>query len=72
MLGEDFDINYQGIGYDTPAIINDKIVVWRDKQYIYAEALGDDFALRWDPAGQLRISVGSRYKNETLGECQFT
>ena len=36
-MGESFDINYQGLGYGAPAIVDDKLLVWRDAHFIYAE-----------------------------------
>ena len=68
MLGQGYDINYQGLGYDTPAVINDNLVVWRHEQYIYAEAKEINARIRWDPIGQLKVSVGDEYLNETLGK----
>ena len=68
MLGEDYDINYQGIGYDAPARINKHMVVWQDDHYIYAEAEEFGVILRWDPAGQLKIAVDERYRNDVMGK----
>ena len=68
MLGEDFDINYQGIGYGAPARINKNMVVYQDEHYIYAVAEEFGAILRWDPAGQLKITVDSSYKNQVMGE----
>jgi len=69
VLGEDFDINYQGIGYGAPARVNKNMVVWRDDHYIYAEAADFGAILRWDPAGQLKISVDERFQGDVLGLC---
>jgi len=69
VLGEDYDINYQGIGYDAPARINKHMVVWQDDHYIYAEAEEFGVILRWDPAGQLKIAVDERYRNDVMGLC---
>ena len=69
VLGESFDINYQGLGYGAPAIVDDKLLVWRDAHFIYAEEKDGQVRVRWDPAGQLQISIGASYGNETLGLC---
>lgn len=69
VLGEDFDINYAGIGYDSPAVIDDKLWVWTDEHYIYAEAPAQEVKLRWDPMGQLQIAVGARYQGDLIGLC---
>ncbi|XP_063680485.1 mucin-2-like [Bolinopsis microptera] len=69
VLGEDFDINYQGIGYGAPARINKNMVVYQDEHYIYAVAEEFGAILRWDPAGQLKITVDSSYKNQVMGLC---
>lgn len=69
VLGEDFDINYQGIGYNAPARVNDKVVIWRDEHYVYAEAESVGALIRWDPAGQLKITVDSKHQNELMGLC---
>ena len=70
MLGEDFDINYQGIGYGAPARINQNMVIWRDDYYIYAEAEKFGVIIRWDPSGQLKIAVDDSFRNEVMGEPQ--
>lgn len=43
------------------------MVVWQDDHYIYAEAEEFGVILRWDPAGQLKIAVDERYRNDVMG-----
>ena len=67
VLGQGFEINYNGRSIRLPASIVDTINVWNDTKYVYVEVKSTGVLLRWNPQGHLQIGLQQNYINNTLG-----